>query len=430
MDPASPQRINSHIPAELATICMKCLEKSAASRYESAKDLADDLRRFANDLPILARRPSMIRRAGKFVRRHRAPVAVSTAVLLLITATLFWQRESAARVRAEIASHHDSAMAFVLINQWKDADRDLEAALKLDPEDVQTLLTIAWLKLEYNRAMPTEAGDDVLEDAVRTCRRVVAIDPTNVRALGFLGVALRRLERYSEAIKTLERVLAIDETSYSSWSNLGALHVVTGDLTSAESCLTKGAEHAGVAQDRWHGAVWRNLAMLELFLGKPEASQHLATAIECDPSNVLSWVIRSRLGLRSSDPADIEDALDDAKHADRIAQFTDPKAKRVRALGHLKLGQLDRAIEQARLASDLGDERAIDELIVAAAEARRGNLSEAGSLLTQAVQAWPAALRTPGGFLGEAGTGDLWIESADEWLDLERDVQAMIADPQ
>ena len=55
-EPDAPRKVNGHIPAELDTICMKCLEKSAAARYESAKDLADDLRRYASDLPILARR--------------------------------------------------------------------------------------------------------------------------------------------------------------------------------------------------------------------------------------------------------------------------------------------------------------------------------------------------------------------------------------
>jgi len=426
-DPVSPRRLNSNIPPELDTICMKCLEKAAAARYGSAKDLADDLRRYASDLPILAKRPSVIRRVGKFVRRHRAPVAVVTAAVLLLTSTLFWQRESAARKRAQIASYHDSAMAYVLTNHWSQANGELESALRLDPADIQTLLNTAWLKLEYNRARPEEAGAKSLQDAVTTCRRILTLAPANIKALEFLGVALRRLERYPEAIQALEQALALNESAYSSWSNLGALYAVIGDLDKAKSYLQKGAEGAGVAQDRWHGSFWRNLAMLELFLNDADAAKHLAKAIKCDPSDGLSWVIRARLGLQSASASDIEEALDDAKHADRISQFEDARAKRVRAMGHLRLGQNNRAIEQATLALALGDEPAINELILASGEAAAGNLDGARTHLAQAEQNWPEPLRTPGGFVATAGTGDLWIESADEWLALESDTRAAIA---
>jgi len=426
-DPVSPRKLNTNIPPELDTICMKCLEKSAAARYDSAKDLADDLRRYASDLPILARRPSVIRRVGKFIRRHRGPVAAATAAVLVVTATLFWQRESAARKRAQIASHHDSAMAYVLTNHWSDAGHDLEAALRLDPNDLQTLLTIAWLKLEYHRKMPAEAGEKSLNDCVRVCRRVLALDPANIKAMGFLGVALRRLERYQEAIKVLRRTLEIDDSAYSSWTNLGSLYAIIGDLDQARSCLRRGASLAGVAQDQWHGAIWRNLAMLDWFLDDGKAAEHLATAIKCDPSNALSWVLRARIGLRSTDTGEIEEALDDVKHADRIAEFADARVKRVRALGHLRLGQADRAIEQARAAIELGDEPAINQLILASAEAAVGNVDEARAQLDRAEQGWPEPLRVPGGLLATAGTGELWIESADEWLALEAQAIAAIA---
>jgi serine/threonine protein kinase/Flp pilus assembly protein TadD len=425
-DPILPQRINGHIPTELATICMKCLEKSPAARYATAKDLADDLRRYAGDLPILAKRPSIVRRVGKFMRRHRAPCAIAAAVVLVVTSAVFWQRESAARRRAQVTGYHDSAMAYVLTNKWTEADRELKAALRIEPENLQTLLTLAWLKLEYHSARPNEAAEKSLNDSVATCRRILDLDPTNIKALGFLGVALRRLERYPEAIEALERALAIDDSAYGSWSNLGALYAVTGDLERAEAGLWKGAELAGVAQDTWHAAMWRNLAMLEWFLGKPEVTKHIATAISCDPSDALSWVIRARVGLRSREPKVLEEALDDVKHADRLAQFKDGRTKRVRAIGHLKLGQLEQALEEARLALELGDEPTVNVLVMASAEAQAGRIDEARERLAEADRTWPEALRAPGGFVATAGTGKLWIDSADEWLELKHAAQASI----
>src|SRR5262249_28597379 len=60
---------------------------NADERYASAQQLADDLRRFLEDKPIRARRPTLIQRARKWRRRHQAVVAaaaVAGVVVLLV----------------------------------------------------------------------------------------------------------------------------------------------------------------------------------------------------------------------------------------------------------------------------------------------------------------------------------------------------------
>ena len=54
-DPISPRRLDETIPKDVETICLKCLEKEPHRRYPSAMALADDLRRFLEDRPIVAR---------------------------------------------------------------------------------------------------------------------------------------------------------------------------------------------------------------------------------------------------------------------------------------------------------------------------------------------------------------------------------------
>ena len=81
--PRSPRRLNPALPAELETIVLKAMGKSPEDRYASAQELADDLRRFLEDKPILARRPRLRERAIKWAWRHK-PVVAATGLVLLV----------------------------------------------------------------------------------------------------------------------------------------------------------------------------------------------------------------------------------------------------------------------------------------------------------------------------------------------------------
>jgi hypothetical protein len=85
-EPLPPRSVDRAIPAELETILLKALAKEPADRYASAQELADDLQRFREDRPIRARRPSLVERAAKWARRHRA-VVVSVVLALLLCVT-------------------------------------------------------------------------------------------------------------------------------------------------------------------------------------------------------------------------------------------------------------------------------------------------------------------------------------------------------
>jgi serine/threonine protein kinase len=87
-EPRPPRHLNKAVPVELETIVLKAMAKNPEERYLTAHELADDLRRFLEDKPIRARRPSLRQRAAKWARRHKTVVQAALVVLLLAVAGL------------------------------------------------------------------------------------------------------------------------------------------------------------------------------------------------------------------------------------------------------------------------------------------------------------------------------------------------------
>jgi serine/threonine protein kinase len=82
-EPWRPRLLNRALPPELETILRKAIAKEPAERYATSQELADDLRRFLEDKPIRARRPSLRRVLVKWARRHRGIVVTAGGALLV-----------------------------------------------------------------------------------------------------------------------------------------------------------------------------------------------------------------------------------------------------------------------------------------------------------------------------------------------------------
>ncbi|MEQ8847929.1 protein kinase [Botrimarina sp.] len=85
-DPPSPRRLDDSVPQDLATVCLKCLERDPGRRYDSAADLRDEMRRYLRGEPVHARPLSPWGRAGRWARRRPASATALGLTALLAVA--------------------------------------------------------------------------------------------------------------------------------------------------------------------------------------------------------------------------------------------------------------------------------------------------------------------------------------------------------
>ncbi len=158
-EPKRPTRINRAIPRELETIVMKAIAKNPRERYATAQELADDLGRYLDDMPIQAKRPSLLLRASKWSHRNSTFVrtAVATvAIALLIGGALLWQQRS-----RTLAALEQAEANLVLAND------------ATERETRQRELAIANLALAEQNAAQAQAQQRLAEENLRQARQAV-----------------------------------------------------------------------------------------------------------------------------------------------------------------------------------------------------------------------------------------------------------------
>jgi serine/threonine protein kinase/tetratricopeptide (TPR) repeat protein len=138
-EPIAPQRVHAKIPADLDTICLKCLEKDPAKRYASADALAEDLRRFLDGEPILARPTAWWEKIAKWSRRRPAAAALALVCILAVIGlatggyVLARQEANLAQEQADRAAE-EIRLRSVAVDEKQKAETERERAEKLQAE--------------------------------------------------------------------------------------------------------------------------------------------------------------------------------------------------------------------------------------------------------------------------------------------------------
>jgi serine/threonine protein kinase/tetratricopeptide (TPR) repeat protein len=86
-NPPALRKLDSTVPADLETIILKAAARDGSHRYQSAAEMADDLRRFLDDRPVLARRIGTARQIWRWCRRNRVVSGLAAAALSLLLIT-------------------------------------------------------------------------------------------------------------------------------------------------------------------------------------------------------------------------------------------------------------------------------------------------------------------------------------------------------
>jgi serine/threonine-protein kinase len=235
-EPTAPRRFASQLPVDIETVVLTCLAKEPARRYASARALADDLNRYLDGQPIVARRASLWHRLRLRARRQRALTVVSACSLALV-ATL-----AVLGAQAWLTSRRERA---------RSAERArLAERLGQDVNEIEWLLSSAQ-QLPLHDTTPER-------ERIRARMRKIASTQHDLGALGDAAIH----------------------------SALGRGHLVLHDWQKAEDDLAR-AEAAGLDDPGLHRA--RARALGELYHRALEEARH---------SGDHGWLVRREEELR------------------------------------------------------------------------------------------------------------------------------------
>ncbi|HEV3418078.1 MAG TPA: protein kinase, partial [Pirellulales bacterium] len=268
-DPISPRLMFPTIPRDLETIVLKCLEKSPRRRYESAAALADDLARFLDGRPIVARPLRPWQRVAKWARRRPAAAALVGVVIVATVAIISFGAWKNAQLR-ESFDRTDLARQRAEANFSK-ALIASETRLNRAGEDFRSQLQD---ELDFYQDIYSQEGNDPEVRFEKALARKQA---------GNIWIKLRNFDEarasFETSLQLLDQLVAEAPDSLKYGRELAAAHAGEGSLEEAA-----GNDEVSEAQFREsldlfeqlgqkapndallrsaQGSLWNNLALLE-----------------------------------------------------------------------------------------------------------------------------------------------------------------------
>lgn len=207
-EPVRPRSLQQRIPRDLETICLKCLEKEPARRYQSAKALFDDLDRFGSGRPIEARPTGPIERTFKWARRRPAAATLLLSLALaipIIIGGLVWHSSRLTeqlRRTQRLANHGSDLTTWIITEHMNDLRR-----LRGSTEQQHQLVANVQTYLD-------KASDEVQADTKFLRRLALAYetlaDVQGNPSYANQGFSSKAEENYLQAIRLYDQALTLD----------------------------------------------------------------------------------------------------------------------------------------------------------------------------------------------------------------------------
>jgi tetratricopeptide (TPR) repeat protein len=424
--PPSLQRFNPLVPPSLQAIVSKCLEYEPSRRYARARELAEDLNRFLDDLPLKnTREPSLRERCAKWARRNprlcgNTSIAGFAALLIVSLGGLIGllhgnMQSLSARLKLQVFASDVAECRFRLkvaggppehlLRGIELAQRTL-AQERIDPsggwrsdswvrritareqasvreQTADLILLTARARVHYARAFGSKVDLAAAEDwAVRWLDLAERLDPDPPASLfGERARYLAELGQNARADRDRARQAETPPSTSRDFALLGDAYLGRGDLTRAEAVLLKSVDLEPKAF--W---AWFSLGHCHFDQGRPlDAAGDFAACVALEPN--FAWPHLNR-GLALARAGRLEAARDAYRRAIKSNQRF-AEAWLNLSLVELELDNLiaaDRAMSQA---VTLGRREPATLAAWAEIKARRGDRDSAESLFTRLLRESP-----------------------------------------
>lgn len=236
----SPEKLRRRLRGDLDNIVLMAMRKEPSRRYSSVDQLSNDIARYLDGRPVIARNVTVIYRAAKFIKRHKA--AAIAALLIVVTLVGGIIATSMQRARAERLFGDVRQLANSFMFEIHDAIKDL-------PGSTPARQLLVKRALEYLDSLASEsAGDASLQRELATAYEKVG----DVQGNPFdanLGDTAGALESYRKALAIREKLLADNKSDRqasrdfaATHSRIGAVLWTIGDTKEALAAYQKAVE--------------------------------------------------------------------------------------------------------------------------------------------------------------------------------------------
>ena len=223
-----PEMLKRQLAGDLDSIVLKALRKRPENRYQSMEQLAADIRRHLDGLPVTAHEGTLRYRAGKFVRRNRLRLAVASVMLLVLAVSggavmMAWRQATETRIRAtertsnllrgllDALDPNGTGNRIIPLEFLDNARQEITKDLRDDPELLAELLDDPLAEI-YGRLAHHEQAIAARSEALTILRaRNPGDHEKTAEVLQNLGASLYRTGRYEEAEQCWREVIEMRE---------------------------------------------------------------------------------------------------------------------------------------------------------------------------------------------------------------------------